>query len=294
MAVDLLALVGATACGKSSLAMALSKELSLEIIAADSRTVYRGLDIGTAKPSIADQKAVKHHLLDVVDPIEQSFNVAQFQKLALSAIDDIRQRGRLPLLVGGSGLYIDSVLFGYRFGSDSDGLPALRQSLQSLTIEQLQQEVVKKGIPLPNNRRNRRYLTRALERGRAPGSAQGWSKQTLAVGLRHSRAVLKERIEQRLQDMLDQGLLSEAEQALRNLPAESEALKSNIYIALKPYFAGQVKLQEACRDFVRRDLGLAKKQITWFKRHPQIVWFSDVDQASKYILQSCRHFRQKS
>ena len=163
MAINLLAIVGQTASGKSALAFEIARKLPAEIIAADSKTIYKGLDIGTAKPSPAERQLVPHHLLDLVEPGE-AFNVARFQHLARRAIAEIRNRGRLPVLVGGSGLYVDSVLLNYEFAGGRGAQPE-RQQLESLTVAELQIEISRRGLSMPRNKLNRRYLARTLERG---------------------------------------------------------------------------------------------------------------------------------
>ena len=146
--VDLLAIVGTTASGKSQLAMKIAQEFSGEIIAADSRTVYRDLNIGTAKPTVDDQKLVRHHLLDVVRP-DQEFNVANYKHLAQSAINDVRKRGKLPILAGGSGLYVNSVLYNYSFsGVIRD--KQLRSSLGKLSVGELQDRIKISGSVVTN------------------------------------------------------------------------------------------------------------------------------------------------
>src|SRR5688572_21256799 len=158
----LIVIAGPTASGKSALAMKVAKKYNGEIICADSRTVYKGMDIGTAKPSAVDRKEVPHHLLDIVQP-NQPFTAADFKEQALAAIDDISGRGKLPIMVGGTGLYIDSVIFDYRFGDPAD--PDKRAQLQDMTLEQLQQMCVMEGIRLPENTKNKRHLVRAVELG---------------------------------------------------------------------------------------------------------------------------------
>ncbi|MEM6998184.1 MAG: isopentenyl transferase family protein [Patescibacteria group bacterium] len=144
----LLAIVGQTASGKSSLAMRVAKQFDGEIIAADSRTVYKGLDIGTAKPTVDDMQQVRHHTIDVVD-YGQSFTVADFKRLAHQAIFDIQERGKLPMLVGGSGLYLNSVLYDYELGGPAD--EGMRRELSGLTVHELQRRIVQTGIEMPEN-----------------------------------------------------------------------------------------------------------------------------------------------
>ena len=285
MSVNLLAIVGQTASGKSALALRIAQKLPAEIIVADSKTIYKGLDIGTAKPSPAEQKLVKHHLLDLVSP-DTAFNVAQFQVLARRALAEIRSRAKLPILVGGSGLYVDSILLDYEFASDK-GRQSERHSWQNLSIEELQAEIKRRHLKMPQNDLNRRYLVGTLERGQGvvARNTNGWSQDTLVIGLKFERADLEIRIRCRLKSMLAAGLLDEARAVFDDVLPESEAAKSNVYAALRPYFADRINLEESLEDCVKRDLALAKKQLTWFKRHQQIQWFTDSREAESYICQ---------
>lgn len=155
----LIVIVGPTASGKSSLAMRVAKTYGGEIIAADSRTVYKGMDIGTAKPSQSDQTKVPHWGLNLVSP-GQRFTAHQFQKYANSKIKDIQKRGKLPILVGGTGLYMDAVLFGFGFLPDAD--PGNREKLEVLSVSQLQKIIENKGYIMPVNSQNKRHLIRAI------------------------------------------------------------------------------------------------------------------------------------
>ena len=283
MPVELLAIVGQTATGKSTLGLQVAQAFGGEIVAADSRTVYRHLDIGTAKPTAADQAQVKHHLLDLFEP-DAACTVYQFQQLAYQAIKQIRQRQRLPILVGGSGLYVDSVLCQYVFPPDASANWSLRQQLETLTIEQLQAAIKAQQLALPANSTNRRYLVRTLEKGATVGTkTPSFMPNTLVVGLKLPKQLLEQRISDRLQAMLAAGLLAELKTAWATYPAGCEALKGNIYATFKPYLDGQISLSMACEQFVHKDLALAKKQLTWFKRHPQIHWFEDIKEAYAFI-----------
>jgi tRNA dimethylallyltransferase len=157
--INLVAIVGPTASGKSALAMKIAKQFSGEIIAADSRTIYRGMDIGTAKPSKADQAAVPHWGLDLAEPGE-SYSAARFKEYALAKITDISSRGKLPILVGGTGLYIDAVLFDYKFpASDKKEV-----EFKDVDVAGLQAIINKRGYVVPENSKNRRHLIRTIER----------------------------------------------------------------------------------------------------------------------------------
>ena len=149
----IIVIVGPTASGKTALAIDIAKRHNGEIICADSRTVYKGLDIGTAKPTPADQARVPHHGLDLVEP-DESFSAADFKSYANQKIAEIRQRGRLPVLVGGTGLYVDSVVYDYQFGPPVD--KKRRQELSTMTIEELHEYCHKHNVPLPENIYNKR------------------------------------------------------------------------------------------------------------------------------------------
>ena len=261
--------------------MRLSQEFSGEIIAADSRTVYKGLDIGTAKPSHKDQQLVKHHLLDIVQP-EQEFNVADFKHQTMLAMRDIKDRGNLPIIVGGSGMYVNSVVYNYSFAGVGKN-QGLRQELDDMTVHELQLRVKAAGLQLPTNHKNRRYLTRLLETNGKSVSQHQLPRGTLLVGINPPKAILEARIRQRLDAMLADGILDEAKHVLGQYAHNSEPLKGNIYRSLKPYFSNRISLGEALENFVRRDLKLAKKQITWFKRDINIVWFTDIETAYDYL-----------
>lgn len=274
MSGPLIAVVGPTASGKSALAMRIAKLYNGEIIAADSRTVYRGMDIGTAKPTKKDQQEVPHHLLDVVDP-DQSFNAAEFKRLAVRAIADIESRGRLPILVGGTGLYIDAVLFDYGFESRAD--PEVRERLQNLSVEELQQICRQKNITIPVNSQNKRHLVRAIETGGRQAHRKELRANTLVVGITTKREKLRDRITKRAHEMVEEGVIEEVERLGAQYRWRGEALKGNIYRIFKGVKGGEKPLHEAIEEFVRSDMALAKRQMTWFRRHPHIVWSEDPD-----------------
>jgi tRNA dimethylallyltransferase len=247
-AIPLVVIVGETASGKSALAMDLALEFDGEIIAGDSRTVYRGLNIGTAKPSLADRQKVKHHLLDVVG-IGEKFTVADFKHLADETVMDIGLRNKLPIMVGGSGLYIDSVLFDYKFS-----LPSAERDF-----------------------RNPRHL-------RKTGEAQksNLRPRTLVVGLVRTREDLSGRIAERVDAMVNAGLVDEARKVGDEFGWDSVALQAPAYKAMRKYLEGAISLDDAKALFVKYDLDFAKRQRTWFKRNKSIHWLTNPSDV--YIL----------
>ena len=281
---SLVAIVGQTASGKSQLGVVVATAIAAEIIAADSKTVYRGLDIGTAKPTLTDQLLVRHHLLDVAD-CSTDFSVAQFQTLAKAAWVDINQRQKLALVVGGSGFYVSALLANYDFSAPAANWQ-LRRQLSYQTTNQLQNLICRRGLVLPTNSTNRRALIRTIERGSVQSTEITPNRQYPIVGLKHPREILVTRITQRFEQMLLDGVIKEAQWAWQVYPKNHQALKGNIYQSLRPYLLAQASLEEVRADFIKRDLRLAKKQLTWFKRWRHIVWFSDPEQAKNHLIQA--------
>lgn len=238
----LVVIVGPTASGKTALAIELAQKRDGEIVCADSRTVYKGLDIGTAKPTPKEQAAVPHHLLDVVEP-DEPFTVADFKRLADEAIADIAARGKVPILVGGSGLYVDAVIYDYTF-SDQQA---------------------------PKDPKNPRHLSSDIQK-----TDTKLRKNICIIGLDTEREVLKRRITERVDRMIHAGFLDEVRWAKENYP-NSKALDSTSYKAFMKYLDGSLTLDEAKALFVRNDYQLAKRQMTWFKRNNSIQWCTNRD-----------------
>lgn len=265
----LVVIVGPTASGKSDFAMRVAKRWGGELICADSRTVYRGMDIGTAKPSPADRDAVPHHLLDVVEP-DQPFTTADFKTLANQAIADIWARGRLPIMVGGTGLYVDSVLFDFQFGEPAD--PVRRAELSAMSIEELQKICSDNNIELPMNNKNKRHLIRAIELGGLIKNNRSIRANTIVVGLTINKEDLEQRIRLRAQQMVLAGVKKEVEALAEHYGYDNQAMSGNIYRVFKDVTEGLKTTDQAIDDSIKTDISLAKRQRTWFKRNPHIVW----------------------
>jgi tRNA dimethylallyltransferase len=264
---SLLMIVGPTASGKSDLAMEIAKKFRGEIICADSRTVYRGMNIGTAKASVADQQEVTHWGLDLVEP-GQRFTVAEFQRYAQKKIKEIQRRGNLPILVGGTGLYIDSVVFDFEFAGDMDS--KMRQGLEDLSIEQLQAMIVDMNYEMPENNKNKRYLARVIEREGQIGDE-----------------VLRQRIELRAQKIFESGVFQETK-ALISKYGEVAVLATAgiVYKICLRLTNKEITEAEAVRSFANADWQYARRQRTWFKRNKHINWFENAEQAYDYLLDS--------
>jgi tRNA dimethylallyltransferase len=281
-AVSMLAIVGPTASGKSSLALQLSQQFDGEIIAADSRTVYRGMDIGTAKPTPAEQKLVPHHLLDVVEP-GRPFTAADFQRLANIAVDDIQSRGKLPIIVGGTGLYMDAVLYNFSFAHPGDEV--LRSELNTLSLQALQQRAGDAEISLNDSDwQNPRRLVRALESGDTKKTRASLAAGVKVVGLdAPPPSLLEERIRMRVDAMIRAGFVEEVRFLINKYGEDCAAFSAPGYRSLIPYIKGEVSLAQAQTNFVKRDMQLAKRQLTWFRRNPDITWFESADEAAAFV-----------
>lgn len=268
----LLVIVGETASGKSALALEVAQQLDGEIICADSWTVRREVNIGTAKPTEDELKLVPHHLLDVAGP-DEDFTAAVFKRLALTTIQDIQSRGKLPILVGGTGLYIDGVIFDFGFLPAGDRQN--REALNDLSIEDLLLRIAYSGIALGDvDIRNKRRLIRLIETNGAQPSRQELRPNTLIVGLKMEREVLHERIEQRVDMMLAAGLEAEVSSLAGRYGWGCEALKGIGYAQWRDYFLGTQSLVETRAKIIKATQDLAKRQRTWFKRNKSIHWFS--------------------
>ena len=284
-----LAVVGPTATGKTALGVRLARRFGGEIISADSMQIYRGLDIGTAKVTPAEAEGVPHHCVDILPP-EAAFSVADFTALAGRLAAEIDARGRLPILVGGTGLYIQSFLYGVRFTEEKapDGLR-----------EQLAAELAARGPAAlyaelqaadpdaaaaihPNNHLR---VLRALEHYRATGRRLSEQKaaslpaqrpyRTLVLGLDFAaRSDLYRRIDLRVDRMMAQGLLAEAETVYRRRDCYRTAAQAIGYKEFFPYFAGQAPLDACVEQLKQASRRYAKRQLTWFRHMDGVVWLA--------------------
>lgn len=281
MPTKLIVIIGETASGKSGLAMRLAERFDGELICADSWTVRRGVDIGTAKPSAEERARVPHHLLDVVEPCGD-FTAAVFKQLACDAIEDISGRGKLPIMVGGTGLYIDSMLYDYDFLPAGDR--SARKALNDLDIPELLALIKKRGIELGDvDTRNKRRLIRLIETGGARPSRQAMRANTYVMGLRVPREELKQRIIARTDAMLAAGLEGEVRSLVEQNGWSCEALKGVGYAQWRGYFEGSETLAETRAKIIKATLDLAKRQRTWFKRNKGVHWFDTPVKQSEIV-----------
>lgn len=274
-------IVGPTASGKTDLAIKIAKEFKGEVISADSRTIYKGLDISTAKPSIQERQGVTHYGFDLVEP-DRAFSAAQFKTLAEGWIKDIQARGKLPIMVGGTGLYIDSILFNYQFGGPSD--PALRERLSAMSLEQLWDYCKENNISLPENYKNKRYVIRAIERGKDKVSKKyNLRPSTIVVGITLDREVLRQRIHDRAQSIFSKGVVEETTKIAKEFGWQAPGLSGIVHPIIRKLVEGELSQDSAVQQFVTADWQLAKRQLTWLKRNPAITWHESPSDAYLFL-----------
>lgn len=280
-----IAIVGPTAVGKTALSVELAKKLNGEIISGDSMQVYRGLDIGTAKVTPKEQQGIPHHLIDICD-VDEQYSVARFKQEANSAIKDISQRDRLPIIAGGTGFYLQSLTDNLSLGGKQDeNSEAIRQRWQKLIDEngpewgwqQLNEKdpQAAANIPVQNVRRIIRALE-VIETSNKLFSAQEQGKSQddyLLISLTTDRQVLYQRINKRVDLMMENGLLEEARALYDKGGKDLPAGKGIGYHELFPYFAGKVDLNSAVDKIKLDSRHYAKRQLTWFRNKMQVNWF---------------------
>jgi tRNA dimethylallyltransferase len=282
---DVVAIVGPTGVGKTRLALQLAEHLALEVVSADSRTVYRWMDIGTAKPSREEQRRVPHHLIDVVDP-DESYSLALYQQQSLAAIRRIRARRKLPLLVGGAGLYVGAVCDGLALPDvppDANFRAEMEQRARTEGWQSLQPELVSVD-PVSAARidpKNVRRVIRALEVFRATGrpfsewqTPQTPPVKSLQIGLRLERAELYGRIDVRIDEWMACGFIDEVQALLARGYSPSLPSMSGLgYREISEYLSGATDLAAAMERFKNATHQYAKRQMTWFGARPEIQWF---------------------
>lgn len=276
----LIAIVGPTASGKTALAIDIARRYNGEIICADSRTVYKEMNIGTAKPSLEEQASVPHWGLDLVSPNE-TFTAADFKKYADEKIVDIQRRGKLPLLVGGTGLYVDSVLYDFNFGPVAD--IAERDRLNALSVQELVDYCITNNVSLPKNQLNNRHLIRAIELKDVSGiSKSRLPSETYIVGIATKMNTLRTRIEARTEHMFANGVVDEATMLGKKYGWDVASMTGNIYPLIKKHLDIQLSIDDVKSNNVTTDYRLAKRQMTWLRRNPDIMW-ATVPAAKSYI-----------
>jgi tRNA dimethylallyltransferase len=278
-------IVGPTASGKSELAMAVAAQLPVEIVVADSRQVYRGMDVGTAKPDAVQRAAVRHHLLDLVQP-DEPFTVARWVTAAREQIPKIARRDRIPVLVGGTGLYVSALLDGHDYATQPWS-PAVRDrlaaELEADGLPQLAERLVRRepALAARTDLRNPRRVLRALERVEAGGGgaeprATPYPGRTVLIGLSRPRDELYRRIDERAAWLFEHGgLLDEVRRLLdAGFGPDLAPMTGHGYREAMRQLSGEWTVEQAIEVTARRTRQYAKRQVTWFRRDPRITWLA--------------------
>ena len=289
---EIIAIIGPTAVGKTALSFKLAERFQTELVSADAYQVYKGMDIGTAKATKDELATYRHHLIDIIEPNED-FSAAAFQEAARTTIEDLHERGKIPILVGGTGLYVQSLLEGYEFKAkrhSKEERQAASSRIAALSEEELKAYITEKtGYEPPDwhellsNSHRLVRLVGAIEKGDGaaavmPQKAGGPLYHAFVIGLSLPRQVLYERIEKRIDAMIEAGGIDEVQQLLQDgVSPEAQAMKAIGYKELALYLDGQLSLEAASELIKKRTRHFAKRQMTWFKRMPYIRWYEKDD-----------------
>lgn len=289
---EIIAIIGPTAVGKTALSFKLAERFQTELVSADAYQVYKGMDIGTAKATKDELATYRHHLIDIIEPNED-FSAAAFQEAARTTIEDLHERGKIPILVGGTGLYVQSLLEGYEFKAkrhSKEERQAASSRIAALSEDELKAYITEKtGYEPPDwhellsNSHRLVRLVGAIEKGDGaaavmPQKAGGPLYHAFVIGLSLPRQVLYERIKKRIDAMIEAGWIDEVQQLLQDgVSPEAQAMKAIGYKELALYLDGQLSLEAASELIKKRTRHFAKRQMTWFKRMPYIRWYEKDD-----------------
>lgn len=299
--IDVLAIVGPTASGKTALSIELAKELNGEIINGDSMQIYRDMTIGTAKVKPEEMQGVPHHLLDIKDP-EEPFSVAEYQQLVRGKIKEISESGKLPIIVGGTGLYVQAVLFDYRF-SDTQVNENLRnelyQELEEFGPEHMHRKLLALDPETDIHPNNTRRVVRALEI--QLGSEEQVDRSLalepmyneLIIGIDIARDILYERIDQRVETMFEEGLLEEVDALYKRDLRDVQSIKAIGYKEVFAYFDGIMDLEEAKVLLKKNSRNYAKRQLTYFRNKLPVYWIDGLRDL-KGNIEEIRQFMQEN
>lgn len=283
----LIVLLGPTVSGKSALAVELAKKFGGEIISADSRQVYRGLDIGTGKITKREMRGIPHHLLDIADPKRQ-FSVAEYKQRADAVIRDIHKRGKIPFLVGGTGLYIDAVARGFAFPAVPPN-SKLRKLLEKKEIPELLKMLgrLDSGRSKTVDRLNPRRIIRAIEIARAIGKVPPLGEKVrcrvLWIGITLPPATLKQKIRHRLHRRMKAGMTAEARRLRKKLAWKRFYELGLEYRYLADYLRKQISREEMLQQLEKAIVHYAKRQLTWFKRRGDTHWIKTRREAEQLV-----------
>ncbi len=307
----LIVITGPTAIGKTDLSISIAQQFPSAIVSGDAMQIYRGMDIGTGKVTNAEKSGIPHYMLDIRNP-DEPFSVAAFQKEARRSIATIHDQGKIPILVGGSGLYLQAILYDYTFSDrkrHAGMTEKLEERLKKEGNEVLYQELVEidpeqaKSIH-PNNIRR---VIRALETYYTTGKTMTERHQSQSdaplydafmIGLAMEREELYNRINERVDKMFESGLLTEAEHLYSQGYADTQAMKAIGYKEIISYLEGETTLEAAKEILKQNSRRYAKRQYTWFKNKMDIHWYqmetSDAQKQTEQIIHDCRSFLERA
>ncbi len=284
----IIVILGPTSSGKSDLAVKLAQKFNGEIVSADSRQVYRELDIGSGKITKKEMKGVKHYLLDVADP-KKNFTVVQYQKLAKEAVKKIVKNGKLPIICGGTGFYIDSLIYDYKFPETKPRLK-LRKELDKKEIKELLKILEKinpkfyKKIDKNNKRRIIRAIELTKEIGDIPKIIKNYPYQYLKIGIKKDSGTLKKLIYKRLKKRIKAGMLNEVKKLIKKGVSHKRLEDLGMeYRYVSRYLRGLINKQEMIDLINREHRRYSKRQMTWFKKDKEINWITREKEAYDLI-----------
>ncbi|MBI5754735.1 tRNA (adenosine(37)-N6)-dimethylallyltransferase MiaA [Candidatus Peregrinibacteria bacterium] len=277
----LIVILGPTAAGKTALSIQLAKALNGEIVSADSRQIYRGMDIATDKIAQNAREGIPHHLIDIIDP-DEPFTLSDYKKIAEKTIDEILEKGKIPFLVGGTGLYINAVTENFQIpegAPDKNFRQKLEKEAKSSSPKALH-AMLAKIDPSTASRihpKNLMYTIRALEINLSLGKKKERKKgpakyETLYIGIRWPKEDVWKRIEARVAEQIQRGLLAETEKLMEKYDPALPSMSSLGYRQLIQFLNGEIPYKEAIERIVIETRQYAKRQMTWFKKNPDIIW----------------------
>lgn len=278
-------IVGPTASGKTALSIKIAKLLDAEIVCADSQTIRRDMNIGTAKPTLEERAGIVHHCLDIIDPYDE-FSLDRYLTSARRAIADIHARGKVALVVGGTGLYVDGLFYNFSLPEIDAAVAADKDKLQRLSVTILQEKIREGGLALPENKENKRHLVNTLIRNGAEGVQHAPELDSLIIGVRPPRDVLLERIEARSTAMIEAGFFDEVRAIVQKYGRPPRQFDGIAYRIAMRVIDGEITEAEAQELMVVSDRQYAKRQLSWFKRNEHIRWFEDGESAYEFIRAS--------
>ncbi len=305
----IICVVGPTASGKTSLAIEIAKKIDGEIICADSMQIYKYLDIGTAKPTASERASVVHHLCDFVDPLED-FSVAKYVELASNTIYDIKSRGKVPIIAGGTGLYIDSLIKGNDFAKNDDKNEEIRKELFDLAEKNgvdFVFEMLKEFDEESYNRLHKNDLKRVVRAievkkitGKTISEHNAETKKippkfdALILGINPlDRGILYDRIDARVLDMINDGLVDELKMLISNNYLTKTASQAIGYKELLGYIENTNTIENCIEKIQQESRRYAKRQITWFGRNEKIIWLRDILDKEKLLLEALEVIRKE-